>query len=166
LADEHAGARLLFVGDGEERPALQQLARELGLEHFVRFLGTRDDVPRLLQAADAFLLSSISEGIPLTLIEAMATGLPCVATRVGGVPEVVADRESGLLANAGDSDQLAGHLARLASDVQSGRRIGQAGRNRVLAAYGEQEMHARYRAIYQAMTTGNVASMRKPVKQA
>jgi glycosyltransferase involved in cell wall biosynthesis len=151
LAGRQPFARLLLVGDGEDRSELERLIDELDLRQVVRLLGSRDDVPRLLQAADAFLLTSISEGIPLTLIEAMATGLPCVATRVGGVPEVVDDGESGLLAESGNDAQLASHLNALASDALLGRRIGQTGCERVATRFGATQMHVRYRTLYEEL---------------
>ncbi len=97
LSASHPNIRLLLVGEGEEMPAIEQMIANAGLQPTVRLLGLREDVAYLLTAADVFLLTSVSEGIPLTLIEAMATGLPCVATNVGGVPEVVVDGETGLL---------------------------------------------------------------------
>ena len=89
VAERRGDVRLVIVGDGAEAGPIDELIRGLGLEDRVLRLGTRTDVPRLLGAADAVLLTSRSEGIPLTLIEGMAAGLPVVATRVGGVPEVV-----------------------------------------------------------------------------
>ena len=102
LARERPDARLLLVGEGPERPLIEDLVGRLGLGAHVRLLGQRADVSRLLATADLALLTSISEGIPLTLIEAMAAGLPIVSTRVGGVAEVVEDGRTGLLAPSGD----------------------------------------------------------------
>lgn len=140
--------RLVLVGDGEERAALELKCRNLGLRTHVDFLGSRSDVPHLLQGADVFLLSSISEGIPLTLIEAMATGLPCVATDVGGTSEVVSNGETGLLAPAGDHHMLASHIAELAADQSLRARLGTAGRTRAETHFSSRRMHARYRALY------------------
>jgi tetratricopeptide (TPR) repeat protein len=103
---------------------------------------------RLLGAADAVLLTSRSEGIPLTLIEGMAAALPVVATRVGGVPEVVTEGETGLLASAGDADALAAHILRLAGDGDLRRRLGRAGRERARASFDEGRMIAAYDRIY------------------
>jgi len=152
LLENHPDTRLLLAGDGEDRTNLEKLADELGVQHAVRFLGSRNDVPRLLQAADAFLLSSISEGIPLTLIEAMATGLPIVATQVGGVVEVLDDGTSGLLADAGDDVKLASHLSQLCADKQLRERMGRAGQQQALRQFAADDMHARYRDLYGRMT--------------
>jgi glycosyltransferase involved in cell wall biosynthesis len=151
LAHQLPNAVLLVVGDGEERDNILRIIRELNLTESVRMLGERNDVPKLLQAADTFLLSSISEGIPLTLIEAMATGLPCVSTRVGGVPEVIEDGESGLLADAGHDDDLAQHVLRLATQPELHRRVGCAARARVISRFDETAMHRTYRQLYRSM---------------
>ena len=146
------GATLVIVGDGEERPALERLINALGLADAVRLLGTRPDVPRLLQAADVFLLTSISEGIPLTLIEAMATGLPCVATSVGGVPEVIANGRTGLLLRAADPADVATKLKTLLADGNLRRTMGQAGLARGYRQFSDVQMHAAYQACYREMT--------------
>ena len=111
----HEGARplLVFLGDGPERGHLEALARELGIEASVRFQGFVEDVPRWLQAADVFVLASRIEGFPNALLEALATGLACVATRIGGALEAVDDERNGLLVPPGDEAALGGALSRL-----------------------------------------------------
>jgi glycosyltransferase involved in cell wall biosynthesis len=145
-------ARLLVVGDGEERGKIQSLISELNLAQQVQLLGTRRDIPRLLAAADVFLLSSVSEGIPLTLIEAMAAGLPCVSTAVGGTPEVIVDGQTGLLARPGDPEDVAAKLAILLADVNLRVSMGAAGRERSRELFGDQQMHAAYQQLYRDMT--------------
>ena len=112
------GVELLVVGDGPERTALERHASELGLAERVRFLGagTRDDVVRLFRAVDAGLLTSAWENLPHTLLEALAVGTPVIATAVGGIPEVVADGENGLLVPPGDVDAIAAAIDRLRTD--------------------------------------------------
>lgn len=90
-------ASLLLVGDGPEREKLGSVALRLGLDKYVRFLGKRNDVARILRAMDIFALSSFSEGLPMTLIEAMAASTPIVSTGVGGIPEIIKNGENGLL---------------------------------------------------------------------
>lgn len=143
-------AVLLIAGDGPERSRIEALIGELGLEGKARMLGQRRDVPDLLAACDVFVLSSKSEGIPLTAIEAMAAGRPVVATRVGGLPEVVTD-ETGVLAPAGDAGGLAEALAALANDPPRRRRLGEAGRERAKRRFAEDQMMAAYNAIYRQM---------------
>lgn len=143
--------KLVLAGDGEERPALETLVASLGVESVVRFLGTRQDIPRLLQAADAFLLSSISEGIPLTLVEAMLSGVPVVATRVGGVPEVVEDGVTGLLASAGDASGLAQKLRQLITDGDLNERMACAAKWQALHLFTESQMLRSYSRAYAQM---------------
>jgi glycosyltransferase involved in cell wall biosynthesis len=142
---------LVLVGDGPEAGLIEAMIRERGLAGRVRMLGRRLDVPRLLRAADLALLTSVSEGIPLSLIEAMAAGLPVVATRVGGVPEVVEEGRTGLLAPAGDHEALAGLLLRLAGDPDLRARMGRAGRERARELFSEDRMVAEYEQIYREL---------------
>ena len=151
LVRHGVSTRLLLVGEGPERDALEQLARQNGLEGCVSFLGLRMDVPRLLAASDAFLLSSISEGIPLCLIEAMAAGLPVVATDVGGVGEVVEPGMTGFMSAAGDAAGLGQHLIRLASDASLRREMGLLGQQRAIAHFSEPAMLAHYDRLYREM---------------
>jgi glycosyltransferase involved in cell wall biosynthesis len=119
-----------IVGDGPDRPRVEEEIRSLGLTEHVRLAGDRRDVPAQLAAADVFVLSSASEGMPVSVLEAMAAGLPVVASRVGGVPELVAEGESGLLVDPGEPDELAAALLRLVQDPELRRRLGAAGRAR------------------------------------
>ena len=126
-------AVLLVVGDGSQEQSLRTLHAQLDLGASVRFLGFRQDISELLQAMDVFVLSSLSEGLSLTLLEAEACGLPVVATRVGGNPEVVLDGETGLLVPSAQERPLAEALARLLQDAHLRRQLGERGR-----AYYEQ----------------------------
>jgi glycosyltransferase involved in cell wall biosynthesis len=145
------GVRLVLVGTGPEQGAIEQLVREYKLEGHVRLLGLRTDVPRLLAGADLFLLTSISEGIPLTVIEAMAAGLPVVSTGVGGVPEVVEQGRTGLLAAAGDHATLAVRICELAANTSVRQDMGRRGRERARALFSERLMHDRYDRLYREM---------------
>jgi glycosyltransferase involved in cell wall biosynthesis len=132
IAAQHGKLRLVLVGSGPLELALQDSARSLGLMNRVVFAGSRDDVPELLPAFDVFALSSKYEGLPIALLEAMAAGVPCVATAVGGVPEVVTDGEEGLLVPAGDPAALADALSALADSAAlrsgAGRRAAETAR--------------------------------------
>jgi len=125
-------ARLVFVGDGELRPELERLAASLGIASAVTFLGWRSDLCGVHATLDVLTLSSLSEGTPLALIEAMAAGRPTIATSAGGTPDVVADGITGLLVPARDPDALAEAMVRLASDLALRTRLGAAGRARSL----------------------------------
>ncbi len=120
----------MIVGDGPDRPQLEETIRTSGLSDAVRLTRERNDVPRLLAAADVFVLASRSEGHPVSVLEAMAAGLPVVASRVGGVPEQVVEGETGLLVDPGDPELLAAALERLTDDPALRRRLGVAGRAR------------------------------------
>lgn len=143
--------RFVVVGEGPEESAIRASVDEYGLGQRVRLLGLRADVSRLLRAADVNLLTSINEGIPLTVIEAMAAGLSVVSTAVGGIGEVVLDGQTGLLAPAGNAEVLAQHLLRLAGDEDLRERLGQAGRARAFAHFSEDEMLDSYELLYREM---------------
>ncbi len=147
-------AKLVLVGEGPEREKIEKEVRERQLTEQVRFLGLRTDVARLMTAADVFLLTSISEGIPLTVIEAMSAGLPVVSTGVGGVGEMVEDGRIGLLAPSGDDRALAEHILTLAADPARRHEMGQRGRERASALFSENQMHASYRKLYEEMLRG------------
>ena len=120
----------------------------MGLAAAVRLLGTVDDVPSLLAASDVGLLSSVSEGIPLFLIEAMASGVPVVATRVGGIPEVVDHEQQGLLVPSGDAEALAAALGRLRSDAELRTALAEAGPQRARDRFSLEAMLAAYSELY------------------
>ena len=121
----------LLVGDGPDRPAVEEEIRRLGLGSAVRLLGERSDVAELLGTAHVFVLSTRSEGLPLSVLEAMAAGLPVIASRVGGVPELVVHGETGMLVPPGDPDALATAIEQLLEDPLHARRLGEAARARV-----------------------------------
>lgn len=138
-----ARSELLLAGDGPERALLERRAAELGIGGRLQFLGARSDIPALLNAADAFVMSSRTEGLPMALLEAMGTGVPCVATAVGGVPGLLADG-CGLLAPPGDSAALAATMRRLMEDAALRRSLAEAGRVRVAAHYSLEVVVSRY----------------------
>jgi glycosyltransferase involved in cell wall biosynthesis len=135
LRERGADACLCLVGDGPARVALEEQAHRLGLARHVLSLGYQEDVARWYAAFDAFVLPSANEGTPVTAIEALAAGRPVVATRVGGVPDVVRDGENGYLVEVGDTVTLGERLARLAHDPALRERMGVAGRERVPDRY-------------------------------
>src|SRR5690606_2485177 len=135
VVEQMPDVRLALVGEGELRPTVEAQVAELGLAERVQFLGLRQDVAALLPSADVFLLSSVSEGISVTLLEAMAARLPIVATQVGGNPEVVDHGRNGLLSPRGDDAALARNLLMLLRDADMRTRMGDAGRNRLLKLF-------------------------------
>jgi glycosyltransferase involved in cell wall biosynthesis len=151
VAQELPTFRLEIAGEGPCLPDLQRLASELAVNQQVRFLGEVRDVAALLESARLFVLPSISEGISLTLLEAMARGLPVVATRVGGNPEVVRDGETGLLVPSRSPQELAVAIRRIYVDPDRGRRMGLAGRQRVEQHFDVRRMVATYESIYRKL---------------
>jgi glycosyltransferase involved in cell wall biosynthesis len=135
LRDSGVDAVLCLVGDGPDRPELERRAHELGVIRDTVFLGYQEDVAPFYSAFDALILPSSNEGTPVSAIEALAAGRPVVATRVGGVPDVVRDGKDGFLVDAGDTDELADRLEQLARDPALRERMGKQGRERVLPRY-------------------------------
>lgn len=126
--------KLWIAGDGPERPMLTELSSKLGLQDRVRFLGARTDVPALMSAADGFVMTSITEGLPMALIEAMSHGLPCIATAVGGIPELLGDGV-GVIVEPRDPTAVAVALQRLAADSGACEQFRAAGLAKVVRLY-------------------------------
>jgi glycosyltransferase involved in cell wall biosynthesis len=135
LCEQDVDACLCLVGDGPDREQVERQAHRLGIMRRSLFLGYQEDVAGYYAAFDAFVLPSGNEGTPVTTIEALAGGRPVVATRVGGLPDVVRDGRDGFLVDPGAVDDLADRLARLARDPDLRRRMGESGRARVLERY-------------------------------
>jgi glycosyltransferase involved in cell wall biosynthesis len=135
LVARSVDAYVVFVGDGPDRDQLERYAHELGVIKRCLFLGYQEDVARFYDAIDVLVLPSINEGTPVSVIEALAARRPAVATRVGGVPDVVRDGIDGFLVDADDGDALATRLAELAADPELRARMGEAGHARVIERY-------------------------------
>jgi glycosyltransferase involved in cell wall biosynthesis len=148
LTEEAPDFRLEIVGDGPSRAELSSLAHALGIEKYVAFLGDRSDVPELLGRARMFILSSKTEGLSLSLLEAMARGLPVVATRVGGTPEVVVDGTSGLLVPPGDVAALAAAILRIWRDAGFAMALARSARARIERDFDIDRAVAEYEALY------------------
>ena len=149
-------ALLLLVGPPDRlnpsyAESLKALAQELGLGQRVRFLGSRSDVPDILRASDVFVLSSDYEGNPLSVLEAMAAGLPVISTAVGGVPELVQDGATGLLVTAGDADALAEAIMQMGRDPMRRAVMGDAARQTALQRFDVRVMSRAYAALYQQL---------------
>ncbi len=151
VAAERNDATLVLVGEGSEREKIEAEIDAQDVRPHVRLLGLRCDVARLLQVSDMFLLTSISEGIPVTLIEAMAARLPVVSTDVGGVAEMVVDGQTGLLAPAGDDEALAQAMLRLADKAELRHQMGSRGCDRAGELFSESQMQSAYATAYQEM---------------
>jgi glycosyltransferase involved in cell wall biosynthesis len=118
----------IVAGEGADRPSLERDARDLGVSDRVAFVGFRTDTRALLARADVVVLPSLNEGLPLAVLEAMAAARPVVATAVGGTPEIVHDRETGLLVPPADPEALARAIGELLADPPLAHRLAEAGR--------------------------------------
>jgi len=139
---------LLVVGDGSERGRLEGLSRQLGLQERVRFLGSRRDIPALLQAMDIFLLASEFEPFGIVLVEAMCMKKPIVATATGGIPEVVEDGVTGILVPRGDYQRMAEAIHCLWTHPEMMARMGEAGRQKAVTRYSAQRYAEALHALY------------------
>ncbi|MEO7296292.1 MAG: glycosyltransferase [Candidatus Limnocylindria bacterium] len=150
--DGHGGRpmHVALLGDGPLRDQIEAGARAAGVADRLHFLGTRSDVPRLLMAADAFVLPSLWEGLPMALLEAMAAGLPVIATSVSGTRQVVEDGRTGMLVAPEDSAALAIAMGRLAAEPELRARLGAAGRDHVRAEFSVDVQAQRHMDLYRA----------------
>ena len=145
------GCRLRIAGDGPERAALNEEIGRLGLTGVVELLGDRDDVVELLRQSHLFVLSSRSEGMPMSVLEAMASGVPVVASAVGGLPELVADEESGLLVEPGDPQALAAAISRLVEDTALRQRFAAAGHARARQLFDPERWRREHVDLYRRL---------------
>lgn len=158
LLDDGVDATLCLVGDGPERARLERRAHQLGIARQTLFLGYQREIAPYLGLFDAFLLTSANEGTPVVAIEALAAGRPVVATRVGGVPDVVRDGVDGFLADVGDVEALARALARLARDPALRQAYGEAGRAHVIPRYRVSRLVDDVDALYRELLSPRPSS--------
>ncbi len=151
VVEQLPNAVLLLAGDGQDKQLMQELARQLGISSQVRFLGVRTDIPKLMAASDVFVLSSLSEGISVTLLEAMAAGVPICTTDVGGNSEIVEHTVTGLLSPRQDAKALGSNLVQLLIDAPLRRKFVDASRRKLLAQFNQQQMHEGYTKLYRSM---------------
>jgi glycosyltransferase involved in cell wall biosynthesis len=147
LAKTRTDLRLILVGDGPARPEVEGEIAALGLRDRVELLGTRSDVPELLAGFDLFVLPSRREGLPLAILEAMAAGLPIVASKVGGIPEAISHGDQGLLVPPEDVGALAGAIDRLILEPDRRTALGRSARRRFEEHYELSKMVDRYEAL-------------------
>ena len=147
---------LVIAGDGPEKASLQALAERRGVAARVRLLGHREDLPRVFEAADVFVLSSLFEGMSNVLMEAMAQGKPCVATAVGGVSELMVDGESGIVLPRSDAERIAATIERLMDAPDLAARLGNAARERMATRFSVRENVRRFEELY-ATLAGSAA---------
>lgn len=147
-ASDIPGTLFVFVGDGPERANLENETRELSLTDRVIFLGNRNDIPALLRGCDLFVLPSLFEGLPLSIMEAMAAGKPVIASDIGGVDELVTNGKTGYLAPPGDPTALAAAIKKIVSNPQLSQKIASAGKTLVFSEFSADQMLKGITEIY------------------
>lgn len=163
LRDEFSELRVLIVGgDGEEEQRLRGIADALGLGDTVSFLGARADVPDLVGIFDVAALSSDFEGTPLSVMEYMSAAKPVVATRVGGVPDIVVDGETGLLVEPQDPEALAAAITELLRDPVRAAHMGVAGRERRDREFSIEATARKVEALYEELYAAKSAERKSP----
>jgi colanic acid/amylovoran biosynthesis glycosyltransferase len=172
VAGEGLEVELVLVGEGPEREAIERRSHELGLDGRVRLTGAigQDEIRAHYAEASVFCLPSFAEGVPVVLMEAMATGLPVIVTRIAGIPELVDDGESGILVRPARADDLAGALRRLADSAGLRRSMGEAGRRTVIARYDleptARELAGVFREELQSASTSGHSPFPPPARRA
>jgi len=145
---KNQATRVLIFGQGPEKVALEKEVKRRGLEKFVRFVGFRPDLEHILPYADLFIHPALSEGMGVVLMEAAACGVPIIASRVGGIPEIVRDRFNGYLVKSGDSINLARHIIDLLADDFQFKAFGKTGRELAVENFSIEKMVTAHRYIY------------------
>ncbi|GGC99383.1 N-acetyl-alpha-D-glucosaminyl L-malate synthase BshA [Pontibacillus salipaludis] len=145
---EKSKAKLLLVGDGPDYYKTCQLVNELGLRDDVLFLGKQENVSELLSISDLKLLLSEKESFGLVLLEAMACGVPCIGTNIGGIPEVIVHEETGYICEVGDTEQIASHALRLLSDQDKWEEFSHKGLERVRSEFLSETIVKQYEQVY------------------
>ncbi|HET9165763.1 MAG TPA: glycosyltransferase family 4 protein [Candidatus Angelobacter sp.] len=148
LCAAFSALKVVIVGEGPDRQAIESMVQRFGLQSNVILAGQHSHMPEIYAAMDVFVLPSLNEGLPMTILEAMAASRPVIATRVGAIPKVIKDGETGLLVDPGDADGLRNALERLLRDCDLGRRLGSAGHDWVSRNYTSEAMALRYRQMY------------------
>ena len=154
-------AIFVVAGEGPERERLENRARSLGISGRVHFLGHREDVPELLAASDVFVLPSLFEGLPLSVLEAMAAGKPVIATAIGGTREAVRDGETGLLVPPHDAAALADAIRSVSSDPPLAARLGAAGQERARREFSAERMVRQVEQLYDTVLATRRAGRRE-----
>ncbi|MDI6852731.1 MAG: glycosyltransferase [Deltaproteobacteria bacterium] len=152
---------LLLAGDGKLRPNLERQAEDLGITGRVKFLGTRRDMPLVYRAMDIMALPSLWEGLPLALLEAMGAGLPVVASRVGGVKDVISDGINGRLIPAGDPQALAAAIVELSRRPDRRTAMGNAAQETIKKRFSQEVMLQKLAELYQELAEGRNSSQEK-----
>jgi len=145
------GLKIIIVGEGPDRGAIEEIIRQYGLQSNVVLAGQQSNMPAVYAAMDIFVLPSLNEGLPMTVLEAMAASKPVIATRVGAIPSVIKDGENGLLVTPKDSVGLRNAIASVLDDPERRRRMGDQAHAWVSQNYTSEAMALRYREMYEGV---------------
>lgn len=151
ITQEFPSSELWLIGEGPLKEKLEKFSQTSGLDMQVKFLGNRRDIPEVLKQVDVFVLSSLDEGLSISLLEAMASGIPAVVTRVGGNPEIVQENQNGFLVEPRSPETLANRIMKLLSDDALAKRLGENGRNRVIKDFSIATMTQKYSLLYERL---------------
>ena len=163
LRDSFPDLQVVIAGDGPDRLAIENMIREFGLQSSVILSGQQTDMPGIYAGMDIFVLPSLNEGLPMTVLEAMASSRPVIATRIGAIPSVITDQENGLLVDPGDTDGLRNSIASLLSDPDRCRQMGMRAHDWVSKHYTSEAMAREYRQLYDGvLSKPSLATMPAP----
>lgn len=151
VVDKVPHARFLIVGDGPMKEAFEKTVHDTGIADYVIFTGFVKDIPEVYSISDAAILSSWSEGLPQSLLQAMAAGVPVTATKVGGVPEVVIHEKTGLLLEAGDHEALAKNIIRLLTDSDLSRSLADSAKEHIMNEHSLESMLDKLEGLYRGL---------------
>lgn len=153
LADDADAFEFVIIGEGPEAGNLHQQARNLGISNRVNFLGRREDMPEVFASIDILVQPSLDEGLPISVLEAMASGCTVIATSVGALPSVITSEETGILIPPGDAQQISSAIRRTGGDPTLRAQLGGSAQRRVQTTFSAEEMSRRYLSVYQAAST-------------
>jgi glycosyltransferase involved in cell wall biosynthesis len=151
IKQKESKVKFLIVGDGPEKSNLEKLSDELKISEDLLFPGYREDILDIINAMDIFVLTSFHEGLPMVLLEAMGLGKPIVATKVGGIPEVITDQISGVLVKPNDPEDLAQKSLYLLQEREVREKMGSEAKRRIEESFTAERMAQRVLKIYQSM---------------
>ncbi len=149
VREKGGNVRLVMVGDGPERSACEYRAEQLGIKEYTNFVGKRDNIADYLAVADIFLLPSESESFGLAALEAQACEVPVIASRIGGIPEVITDGETGFLSDIGDTEKMSDDVLKLLKDDEMRRAFGEKSRELAVMRYSAAEIIPKYLKFYE-----------------
>ncbi len=155
IKNQYPNIVLLLIGDGELMNELKLIVNRMHIEQFIRFLGYRTDIPALLSATDIYVHSSVEEGFGIAIIEAMAAGLPVVATNVGGIPEIITNNKNGILIPPENPQALADAISDLIEHTEKRKILGEKGKQHVEATFTDDMMIKKYMEVYVKIVSAN-----------